>query len=100
MSTAVFDAEEMEQTTDVAPGKLLSAGALLRENADWLAEMQSTAWEAFESLPMPVRTDEAWRFASIKSLDLTQFVAPQPIDRHVHAELMTRSRRLPPFVRC
>jgi Fe-S cluster assembly protein SufD len=56
--------------------------------------MQSVAWESFESLPMPMRTDEAWRFASIKSLDLGNFHQPQPIDAHVRAELLSRSRGL------
>jgi hypothetical protein len=94
MSTAVLEAEAMEESIAAAPGKLLSAGALSRENADWLAEMQSVAWESFESLPMPLRKDEAWRFASIKELDLARFHLPHAIDDHVRVELTSRSRGL------
>lgn len=94
MSTALLELEEMEQTNPAAIGKLLTAGALSRENADWFAEMQSVAWESFESLPMPLRTHEAWRFASIKALDLGAFFQPLPIDDLRQRELVTRSRGL------
>jgi Fe-S cluster assembly protein SufD len=94
MSTALYESEEVEQTLATAARNLLNSGALSRENADWLAEMQSVAWQSFASLPMPLRTDEAWRFASIKALDLGQFTTPQELDRHAHAELLTRSRAL------
>ena len=34
---------------------------------------RAAARKTFEALPMPGRTDEAWRFASYKALDLTPF---------------------------
>lgn len=44
----------------------------------WLAERKRTAWEQFQSLPMPVRSDEKWRFTNLQKLTLKGFdVAPQ-----------------------
>jgi len=40
---------------------------------DWWTEGSRKAWEAFESLPMPSRKDEDWRFASIKTIQLDGF---------------------------
>ena len=37
---------------------------------------RAAARQLFESLPMPGRTDEAWRFANYKALDLTAFLKP------------------------
>ena len=37
---------------------------------------RATARKRFEGIPMPGRTDEAWRFASLKTLDLAPFAAP------------------------
>ena len=34
---------------------------------------RTAARQLFDSLPMPGRTDEAWRFANYKALDLTPF---------------------------
>ena len=37
------------------------------------------AWQKFEALPMPARTDEAWRFASLKALDLVPLLLIPPL---------------------
>lgn len=37
---------------------------------------RAPARQRFEALPMPGRTDEAWRFANFKALDLAPFAAP------------------------
>lgn len=44
----------------------------------WFAQSQLAAWEAFNSLPMPSRRDEAWRFADLKQLDFDAYVSPAP----------------------
>lgn len=41
----------------------------------WLAEHKRAAWEQFQSLPMPVRTDEKWRFTNLQKLSLKGFGA-------------------------
>lgn len=36
--------------------------------AEWLADMQRTAWGRFLELPTPVRTNENWRFSSMQRI--------------------------------
>lgn len=46
---------------------------------NWWKEGSRQAWEAFQSLPMPSRKDEDWRFASIKTIQLDGFqIAKSP----------------------
>jgi len=40
---------------------------------DWFARLQADAWKEFESEPAPVRTDELWRFSSLKNLELDSY---------------------------
>jgi Fe-S cluster assembly protein SufD len=43
--------------------------------------VRAAARQLFDSLPMPGRTDEAWRFANYQALDLSAFAtAPTPLD--------------------
>ncbi|MBM3853047.1 MAG: Fe-S cluster assembly protein SufD [Verrucomicrobia bacterium] len=43
----------------------------------WWLERKRAAYERFATLPMPARTDEAWRFSNLANLTLTGF-APAP----------------------
>jgi Fe-S cluster assembly protein SufD len=52
---------------------ILSGPAESGEFPDWFRDQQRAAWEQFESLPKPTRKDQAWRFANVGLLDLTQF---------------------------
>ena len=40
---------------------------------EWFAKLQADAWKEFESEPLPARTDELWRFSSIKNLALDSY---------------------------
>ena len=42
----------------------------------WWLETKKAAWNQFNALPMPSRTDEMWRFSSLGTLDLTGFDLP------------------------
>ena len=42
---------------------------------DWFREQQAKAWADFEAEPLPARTNELWRFSSVKNLALTDYVA-------------------------
>lgn len=77
---------EIESTPATGTARLLDAGPLTDGHAE--------AWEKFQSLPMPVRTDEHWRFSSIKAVDLSSYTAPQPVDDATREELITRSTGL------
>jgi Fe-S cluster assembly protein SufD len=46
-----------------------------RQEPEWVREKRLEAWAAFESIPMPVRTDEEWRRTDIRRLPI-QDVAP------------------------
>lgn len=61
---------------------------------EWFRNLQRESWENFQSLPMPQRTHEAWRFASIKSLDITPYTRPQPLCDAEQAALIKRSTGL------
>lgn len=50
--------------------------AALRSAPAWWLERKRSAYAAFAGLPMPKRTDEAWRFSTISGLTLDGF-APQ-----------------------
>ena len=85
MSNAILESEEvLTTTTNAAP--ILSAGPASPDQAE--------AWEKFTALPMPSRTDEAWRFANVKDLDLSAYTQAQPVDDATRDELLARSAGL------
>ena len=43
---------------------------------DWFTDQQISAWADFERQPLPVRTDELWRFSAVNNLALDQYVVP------------------------
>lgn len=43
----------------------------------WWLEAKQAAWDRFNTLPLPSRTDENWRFSNLKGLDLDGFVVPE-----------------------
>ncbi|MBC7365971.1 MAG: Fe-S cluster assembly protein SufD, partial [Undibacterium sp.] len=51
------------------------AAALAEQSAApaWWLDRKRAAYEKFAALPMPVRTDEMWRFSSIATLTLAGF---------------------------
>ena len=46
-----------------------------RHEPDWVREKRIEAWSAYETIPMPVRTDEEWRRTDIRRLPVDD-VAP------------------------
>ena len=85
MTTAFLEPEGMTQTTS-ALAPLLSAGPATPE--------QTEAWKQFTALPMPKRTDEAWRFANFKQHDLAPYTQPLPVDDAAREEILARSAGL------
>ena len=83
MSTAILESEEVLHTPSTA---ILGAGPVTPEQAE--------AWEKFTALPMPVRTDENWRFANVKDLDLSAYSRALPLGDATSDELLARSRGL------
>jgi len=50
---------------------------------DWWLETKKAAWNQFNALPMPSRTDETWRFSSLSTLDLSGFELPEDASQHI-----------------
>lgn len=97
MSTAIIAQEEMPRINADDAGLILTSGPDRRANhvfADWFKQMRFAGWEEFQRLPMPERTDEAWRFATVKALDLSAFRTPFPVSDEARAQLVGRSRGL------
>ncbi len=82
MGSAVLEIEELPGTQN-RPAAILEAGAANPDRAE--------AWEQFNNFPAPKRTDEAWRFANLKRIDLAPFTQPLPVAADARAELLTRS---------
>ncbi len=61
-------------------------------DSGWFSELQRAEWERFVSLPMPGRTDEAWRFANLKELSFDDYVNGLPVDEAKALGLRDRSR--------
>lgn len=60
----------------------------------WFAEAREQAWQQFVDTPMPKRTDEEWRFASLKQLAFDDYICPAAVDETVAADLITRTSTL------
>jgi Fe-S cluster assembly protein SufD len=85
MTPAVLEIEATPNLETTA--RLLDAGPA--------SESQRAAWERFQSIPMPVRTDERWRFSNVKTIDISPYVAPLPVDDTAREDLIARSSGLP-----
>ena len=72
MSTAISYPSILEQP--LAPSAMLP---------QWFVTAQEDAWKQFQSLPIPKRGAEAWRFSTFNHLD---FSAYQLVDTPVQAE--------------
>src|SRR5580700_11271659 len=97
MSSGILAPEEKnrinaDETSLVVTGGPAPGGN--RDAATWFGQLQFEGWENFAATPMPVRTDEAWRFASIKSLDISSYTKPQPVSADEQAALIARSTGL------
>ncbi|MCA9235985.1 MAG: Fe-S cluster assembly protein SufD [Planctomycetales bacterium] len=47
-----------------------------RDEPGWLCDLRRSAWEQFESLPMPARSDEEWMRTDIRLFRLDRFSTP------------------------
>jgi Fe-S cluster assembly protein SufD len=70
------------------------AGPNFSDHPAYFRERQRAAWERFEKLPMPVRTDENWRFADLKALDLAPFRTAPSLPDADRSALLSRSTGL------
>jgi Fe-S cluster assembly protein SufD len=67
------------------------AGPNFSAHPAYFRERQQAAWGQFGKLPMPVRTDEGWRFSDLKALDLAPFQRAQPVADGNRSSLLDHS---------
>jgi len=94
MSTAIAPTEERPRVNHDESALILTSGPATQQNhafANWFSQLRFDAWKTFQDAPLPTRTDEAWRFASIKALDLGGFTRAVPVQESVAADLIRRS---------
>ena len=58
----------------------------------WFQDMRAQAWREFDSLPMPARTEQAWRFASLGKAALKGYRPAPPVDGATREQLIARSQ--------
>lgn len=51
------------------------SGTRQASGLEWFGELQAQAWDEFEAEPFPVRTNELWRFSSLKNLSLDGYIS-------------------------
>jgi Fe-S cluster assembly protein SufD len=73
---------------------ITGAGPDFRNHPAYFRDRQQAAWERFGKMPMPVRTDENWRFADLKGIDLAPFRAASDLGDAGCAALLSRSTGL------
>lgn len=57
----------------------------------WYLELRAEAWDRFSALPVPARTNQAWRFADLKHLRFDGFTAAPAVSSAVAASLVARA---------
>jgi Fe-S cluster assembly protein SufD len=88
MTTGTAPTQEYTLTANT----LLDSAPLVPGAAsELLAALRAEGWKAFESLPFPARTEEAWRFANMKALDISSFTQTRPASECDQATFLTKS---------
>ncbi len=78
-------------TTTQEPCFQARAGEIL----DWFSEQQAEAQKVFENEPFPARTDEMWRFSSIKNVAINEFPVAGEFSADVQSIVDARKYRRP-----
>ena len=58
---------------------------------EWFVTAQRDAAKRFETLPMPSRRDESWRFSNLKALDPLDFTQARPVVQELAEQLLADS---------
>lgn len=62
---------------------------------DWFAVLRQQGWHRFQSLPMPTRENEKWRFSDTRTLSLAGFAPAAGPSETAAARLLARSQFIP-----
>lgn len=89
--TADYAEELAPPLAETGEGGLLARPAAIPGLPEWFNQERARAWSEFEGLPMPLRNEQAWRFASLGKIGLDGFTPPQPVSDAVREALIERS---------
>lgn len=85
----------LEEVSEAEPDTVGILGGIQVRDGDklpgWFADQQRTAWTRFQSLPMPARTDQAWRFSKVEALDLSPYSGTQHVSATDSRKILERS---------
>src|SRR5450432_1850171 len=88
----------LEKTAAVAPEMVGILDGIQSRGDDrlpaWFRDEQRAAWTQFQSLPMPARTDQAWRFSNVGLLDLSPYSIARSLSEADGREILERSSDL------
>ena len=95
MSTGIAPIETTYLNGSSAEPLLTGGGPAATDGlSPWLCQSRAEGWEVFQTLPWPARTDESWRFATLKAIDLAGFTKPRPAAEGAQAAFVDRSTGL------
>jgi Fe-S cluster assembly protein SufD len=93
--TAVLEEMKEAETRTVAVDRpVLSAPIPNSDWPEWIERQRQQGWREFSALPNPTRKDQAWRFANVGMLDLSQYRNVGPIGEEERVEVLERSSTL------
>jgi Fe-S cluster assembly protein SufD len=61
----------------------------------WFRELQTSAWAEYQNEPQPARTNELWRFSSVKCLELNDYLPAPEFSSDPSQVMSQRSYREP-----
>ena len=89
MTVLIKEPTEIVEATAGFSEETVRQASALRDEPSWMLDFRLQAWQAFESLPWPKPTDEAWRRTRLTGFDLenfTPFAIPDGIVRRYDLE--------------
>lgn len=89
--SAVLEAPAASTRAVKTENFVMTSGPDFHSHPTYFRERQQAAWEKFTQLPMPARTDENWRFADVKALDLSPFHRAHELSEAERNALLLRS---------
>lgn len=67
------------------------------DHLPWLQALKRAAWKEFHSLPLPMRTNEKWRFSNLKKLTLEGFQFPHTKIGYERVDIARLSSIIPDY---
>ena len=94
METAVEEKVSSSTTPAPVPDSLLAGPDFNAGSAQpsWWTQGKRDAWDRFQSLPMPKRKDEDWRFATVQNLNLSTYAVEESVSDSQRETILAGSK--------